>query len=132
MRFKSFLLAFLLLPMMFSVSLSQSAYVPLVFRTGSDPDVGDTLWIQVQVATDSLFGTLIKDETIKCKPDTSFTYILSVSNEGRYWWKARHRDSQNAYSVWTNSRYFVFKWNSTPTGCSCLSPANGAIIIRNR
>jgi hypothetical protein len=132
--FMFLLLAFFI----FDFGFTQQIDVPLIVHTGSDPDYnyGDSLFLQIQVAVDSLFANKVLDVDFPCQPDTDITYNLQVIQtemSKTYWWKARHRDGQNVFSEWTPPRHFRFEWvNSPPSGCSCISPANGIVIEENR
>ena len=135
MKSKLILGLLLLVMLTFSMSFSQDDPIPLNVLTGNDLDIpyGDSLFINIQIATDSLFENIVTDETLPCLPETVFTYLMQVPDEeGNYFWRARSADSHNTYSAWSDAEYFVFRWNLTPTGCSLISPKNGAIIIRNR
>jgi len=57
----------------------------------------------VQISTDSTFDTTIVDDTTLCVDTTS---IISIPDDGTYYWRVNAIDSSGTTSVWSEVRWF--------------------------
>lgn len=131
-NFKIILICLILLSLPISIQ-AQTVTVPLVFQTGQDPE-GDSLFIQIQIATDSLFtDQLILTDWFFCLPNSQYTYNSSFPSDVAhqiYSWRGRHRDNRGSFSKWSAIFRFTLNINQPPSGCACISPSNGEVIWR--
>ena len=132
MKLKILLLSLILLSLTIEVQ-AQTVTVPLIFQTGQDPE-GDSLFIQIQIAKDSLFtNQVILTNWLFCLPNSQFTYNASFPSDifqQIYWWRGRHKDKKDLTSGWCSPFHFTLKINQSPSGCACIFPARGEVIWR--
>jgi hypothetical protein len=131
--FKKIIL-FLLIFLALAFGVKSQIEYPLIFKTGVDPDAGDTLYIQIQVAKDSLFTQLI-DTTgwMVCGQGIEYTYnavFPDIISSQVYFWRGRHKDIKGHITSWSKFFHFTLNINQAPSGCVCVSPADGEMINR--
>ncbi len=98
----------------------------LQIGTFSDPDVGNTAaLVEYQVASDSGFATVVVTSG-GIAPTQSWTVpATKLAQYTRYWWRARHKDSQGTWGYWPTPFSFG-TGNRPPNAPTLVSPVNGA------
>jgi len=128
---KKILLILILVFMPISIQAQDSSVV-IQYQTGQDFE-GDSLFINIQVATDQSFNIIMCETGWKyCLPNTlvSYTCILPYETQ-TYYHRGRHKDQFGYLSDWSEVWNFTFQIsNQPPSGCNPISPPNGEIIVR--
>jgi len=64
----------------------------------------------LQISTDSTFDTTVVDDTTLCVDTTS---IISIQDDGTYYWRVNAIDSSGTTSVWSEVRWFKINTRMT-------------------
>jgi|GEM_PF-4702372 len=79
---------------------------------------------ELQIATDSLFATLIPDAPFSIPTDTPSYLPVSPLSDGTYWWRVRAVNGEGAWGAWSSVNTFVMD-TDPPTGMvDLLEPVN--------
>ncbi len=87
---------------------------------------------EVQVSTDSEFGTLISPYLPLTTDNTSHTSAVSLANDKDYFWRVKAVDLKGNEGPWSATSRFYLRWSYGPTGSAPdmrpqpLTPTNGA------
>ena len=97
--------------------------------TLSDPDASDSLSaVQVQIASDSGFTSIIYDSGVVADSGTTFsiTHTASLTYNTTYYWRARTQDAAGSWGPYSAGD--TFKQNTKPNTPSGLTPTGGSVV----
>jgi hypothetical protein len=97
--------------------------------TFSDPDAGDTLSaVQVQIASDSGFTSIVYDSGEVSASGTSFshTHTATLAYNTTYYWRARTKDAAGVLGPYSTGD--SFKQNTKPNTPTGLTPTGSTVV----
>src|SRR3972149_3664009 len=103
-----------------------SVQSPVLEVTNAADVDGDALTYDFEVATDSLFSSIVTQisNIAQGAGTTSWTVDVTLDDNRVYYWRARAQDEHGAYGVWVTGSFTVNTANDAPTAPGLASAAD--------
>lgn len=98
---------------------------PTVLWTFKDTDGDTQAKSRVQVATDSLFASIVHDSGLIANVQSNYTVTFALTNNTTYYWRVLTEDSAGQQSAWSEVASFVY---SNLGVLTITSPPDGGTV----
>src|SRR3990167_5830931 len=107
-----------------------SGQSPVLEVTNAADEDEDTLTYEFDVATDSLFSSIVTGviDIAEGAGTTAWTVTATLDDNRVYYWRSRAQDEHGAYSVWVSGSFTVNTGNDAPTAPVLASPADNSEV----